>query len=72
MNQLITDGIVSNSFTLTSTYVTGGTFSLDGIHPSPRGYAFLANKFIEAIKAKYGSNMKGVNLGDYQILYPIQ
>lgn len=70
MNQLITDGIVSNSFTLTSTYVTGGTFSLDGIHPSPRGYAFLANKFIEAINAKYESNMKGVNLGDYQILYP--
>ena len=63
-------GIVANGFTMTSTYVTGGAFSLDGVHPSPRGYALIANKFIEAINATYGSNLKGVNLGNYQILYP--
>ncbi|AWA29472.1 G-D-S-L family lipolytic protein [Flavobacterium magnum] len=68
--QLANGGIVSDSFTLTSTYVTGGTFSLDGIHPSPRGYAFIANMFADAINAKYGSNLPGVNLGDYRILYP--
>ncbi|TDE31381.1 MULTISPECIES: G-D-S-L family lipolytic protein [Flavobacterium] len=70
MTELSTTGIVSNSFTLTSTYVTGGAFSLDGVHPSPRGYALIANKFLEAINAKYGSNLKGVDLGQYRILFP--
>ena len=70
MAQIDNGGIVANNFTMTSTFVTGGTFSLDGIHPSPRGYAFIANKFIEAINTKYGSNLKGVNVGNYAILYP--
>jgi hypothetical protein len=64
------NGITMNNFTLKATFVTGGMFSLDGVHPSPRGYAFIANKFIEAINAKYGSNLKGVNIGDYQVLFP--
>ncbi|MFV8342472.1 G-D-S-L family lipolytic protein [Flavobacterium sp. XS2P39] len=70
MSQLFNGGIVSNSFTMLSTFVTGGSFSLDGVHPSPRGQALLANKFILAINAKYGSNLKGVDLGSYPILYP--
>lgn len=70
MAQIDSGGIVANNFTMSSTFVTGGTFSLDGIHPSPRGYAFIANKFIEAINTKYGSNLKGVNVGNYAILYP--
>ncbi|WP_264535493.1 G-D-S-L family lipolytic protein [Flavobacterium sp. N1736] len=70
MKQIDEGGIVANNFTMASTFVTGGTFSLDGIHPSPRGYAFIANKFIEAINTKYGSNLKGVNVGNYPILYP--
>lgn len=64
------NGITMNNFTLKATFVTGGMFSLDGVHPSPRGYAFIANKFIEAINGKYGSNLKGVNIGDYQVLFP--
>lgn len=70
MNQLTTTGISGNGFTMTSAFVTGGAFSLDGVHPSPRGYALIANKFIEAINAKYGSNLKGVSYGDYRILFP--
>jgi hypothetical protein len=70
MDQLGTTGITANNFTLNSTFVTGGAFSLDGVHPSPRGYALIANKFIQAINAKYGSNLSGVNLGNYRILFP--
>ncbi|MGL2965202.1 G-D-S-L family lipolytic protein [Flavobacterium sp. XGLA_31] len=70
MDQLKNGGIVGNGYTMTATYVTGNTFSLDGIHPSPKGYALIANKFLEAINEKYGSNFKGVNLGKYRILYP--
>ncbi|MNF21364.1 GDSL-like Lipase/Acylhydrolase [compost metagenome] len=70
MTQLSTGGIVSNSFTLTATYVTGGSFSLDGVHPSPRGYALIANAFSTAINAKYSSTLKMVDVGLYSILYP--
>ncbi|MCR4033173.1 MULTISPECIES: SGNH/GDSL hydrolase family protein [Flavobacterium] len=66
------NGISMNNFTLKATFVTGGMFSLDGVHPTPRGYAFIANKFIEAINAKYGSNLKGVDIGNYQVLFPKQ
>jgi lysophospholipase L1-like esterase len=69
-NQVANGGIIANNFTLTSNFITGGAISMDGVHPSPRGYALAANKFIEAINAKYGSNLKGVNLGNYRILYP--
>ena len=70
LNQVANGGITANNFTVTSAFVTGGAFSLDGVHPSPRGYALIANKFLEAINATYGSNFKGVNIGEYRILYP--
>jgi lysophospholipase L1-like esterase len=63
-------GLTVNGYRMTSTYVTGNSFSLDGVHPSPKGYALIANKFLEAINTTYGSNFKGVNLGQYQILFP--
>lgn len=64
------NGVTMNNFTLKATFVTGGMFSLDGVHPSRRGYAFIANKFIQAINAKYGSNLKGVDIGNYPVLFP--
>ncbi len=70
MDKLSTTGIVGNNFTMTSTYVFGGSFSLDGVHPSPRGYALIANAFIDAINAKYSSTLKKVDLGNYRILFP--
>lgn len=70
MIQLSTTGITANNFTINSAFVSGGAFSLDGFHPTPRGYALFANKFIEAINLKYGSNLNGVNLGNYRILFP--
>lgn len=70
MDKLSITGIVSNSLTMNSTYITGGSFSLDGIHPSARGYALITNAFIDAINAKYSSTLKKVDLGKYKILYP--
>lgn len=68
--QVANGGLVYSGYTMTSSFVTGNSFSLDGVHPSPKGYALIANKFLEAINAKYGSNFKGVNLGQYRILFP--
>ena len=60
---------LADGSTVTSTFGTGGGFSLDGVHPSPRGYAIIANLFAEAINAKYGSTLPGVNPLDYTGLY---
>ncbi len=70
MIQIASGGVSANGFTVTSVFITGGGFSTDGVHPSPRGYALIANKFIEAINLKYGSNIKGVDIGNYRILFP--
>ena len=70
LSQIATTGFSANGFTVTSSFIIGGGFSTDGVHPSPRGYAVIANKFIEAINLKYGSNIKAVNIGNYGILFP--
>lgn len=54
---------------VTADFGTGGGFSLDGVHPSPRGYAILANAFTEAINTKYGSNLPAVNPLGFTGLY---
>lgn len=69
-DKLANGGIVYNGYTTTSAFIFGGMFSLDGVHPSPRGYAIISNLFLEAINAKYGSNFKSSNVGLYRILYP--
>lgn len=70
LTQVANGGISKDGFNVTSVYVTGGGFSLDGVHPSPRGYGLIANEFLKAINATYGSNFKGYNFGDFRILYP--
>lgn len=70
MSQLLNGGIRYGNYHLTTQFVVGGAFSLDGIHPSARGYALIANKFLEAINAKYGSTFRSIDLGNYQIQYP--
>ncbi|MFZ4680791.1 MAG: G-D-S-L family lipolytic protein, partial [Flavobacterium sp.] len=63
--------LLNNSgYTVNATYVTGGAFSLDGVHPSPRGYALITNVFLDAINTRYGSNFKGVKFSDYRIMFP--
>ena len=70
MTQVAGPGFSANGFTVTSAFITGGGFSTDGVHPSPRGYAMIANKFTQAINTTYGSNLKAVDLGNYRILFP--
>ncbi|CAH8281279.1 GDSL-like lipase/acylhydrolase family protein [Mariniflexile fucanivorans] len=56
LQELASTGISFDSFTMNAKLVTGGAISLDGIHLTARGYAYMANKFLEAIDAKFGSN----------------
>jgi lysophospholipase L1-like esterase len=60
-----TSGILYNGVRYTASFVTGGSFSLDGVHPTGRGYAILANAFVDAINSKYGSNLPQVDVNSY-------
>jgi lysophospholipase L1-like esterase len=68
-NGVATSGFQAGSAFMTADYVTGGTFSLDGFHPSPRGYAVISNQMIDLINAKYGANLPNVNPVDFTGLY---
>ncbi|BAO55040.1 lipase [Nonlabens marinus] len=63
-------GVSFNGGVLTSTYASGGAFSLDGVHPTPRGYAFTANTILNAINSTYNSNVPSVNIGQYKSVQP--
>ena len=54
------DGILVNAG-----FVSGGAFSLDGIHLTPRGNAIVANEFIKTINKSYNASIPLVNVGAY-------
>lgn len=58
-------GIQFDGVKYTAKFVTGGTFSLDGVHLTGRGYALIANEFIKSINAKYKSNLPQVSTNSY-------
>ncbi|ETN95064.1 GDSL-like Lipase/Acylhydrolase [Zhouia amylolytica] len=69
LNQLSNEGIDFNGGIVTNVYASGGGFSLDGVHPTSRGYAILANTFIEAINAKFNANIPVVEPGNYPTVF---
>ena len=60
-----TSGILFDGVKYTAKFVTGGTFSLDGVHLTGRGYAVVANEFLKAINSKYKSNLPMINPNSY-------
>ena len=56
LQQASVSGVSDGDFILTTALVRGGLISLDGVHLTSRGYAVMANEFLKAIDATYGSN----------------
>lgn len=71
--QIFSGDITYNSFNPNASLVFGGMMSLDGVHPTSRGYAVIANEFMKAIDETYGSNFEAsghlVDIGDYPTNY---
>lgn len=55
-------GVNVGGITYTKSFLTGGVFSYDGVHPTAFGYAYIANVFLEAINAKFGGDIPLVDL----------
>ncbi|RYY30280.1 MAG: G-D-S-L family lipolytic protein [Sphingobacteriaceae bacterium] len=67
LNQLRT-GITQDGVTLNTTFISGGFFSLDGVHFTPRGNAYVTNEVIKVINAKYESKIPALNISSYNIV----
>ena len=68
-----TTGIMFDDYNMNTDLVFGGLVSLDGVHLTARGYALMANSFLKAIDATYGSNFEAsgnlAKAGDYPTNY---
>ncbi|KOY84621.1 hypothetical protein AD998_19415 [bacterium 336/3] len=51
-NQIIQNNGI-DGVSVNSAFISGGLFSLDGVHLTPKGYAIVANQFIKAINTTY-------------------
>jgi len=61
----VESGIYFNGINFSSKYISGASFSLDGIHPTQRGYAMIANEFIRVINNYYHATIPWVDVGAY-------
>jgi hypothetical protein len=60
-------GAIQDGVTITPTFAPPtGIFSEDGIHPNSRGYAFVANVFIDAINEKFGATIPKATLSQFK------
>lgn len=65
LNELA-DGVFIDGVSMNGDFILGGGFSLDGIHPTPRGYAFVASKIIEEINSEFGASISPVILNNHR------
>ncbi|TYP75986.1 G-D-S-L family lipolytic protein [Aquimarina intermedia] len=65
LSQIANGGIAYDGGVITSQFATGGAFSLDGVHPTPRAHAILANGILDVLKKKYKTNVPKVKAGTY-------
>jgi lysophospholipase L1-like esterase len=66
-NFVASKGTVVNGILLTPSITPPyAGFSEDGVHPNGRGYAFLANIFIDAINTKFGSTIPKADITKYR------
>ncbi|ALW84387.1 hypothetical protein AUC43_04355 [Hymenobacter sedentarius] len=70
MNTFLSDvtarGVTTNAVNNTVAFASGNIYSLDGVHPTPRGYALIANEFIRVINSTYGASVPTANANDYR------
>lgn len=61
-NDIKANGYLYGGVVYKTDYITGGIFSLDGVHPSDIGHGIIANEFVKVMNAKYGMKVPMVNL----------
>ncbi len=70
MKEMTTGLVIEDGSIYTADYFNGTnldelSFGLDGVHPTPRGYAIIANEFIDVIERNFGANLPKVIPANY-------
>ncbi|MBI3006565.1 MAG: hypothetical protein HYY49_14310 [Ignavibacteriales bacterium] len=61
-NDIAQNGKVVSGQIFTTAYVSGGIFTLDGVHPTSQAQGFIANEFVRAINSKWGASIPFVDI----------
>ncbi|MCC6652447.1 MAG: hypothetical protein IT348_14955, partial [Candidatus Eisenbacteria bacterium] len=65
LSDIALNGYTIGSTHYTSAYITGGLFSLDGVHPNDLAHAILANGMIDAVNSRFGAGIPRANVMNY-------
>ncbi len=60
--EITNGGMIIDGINFNTSYITGNTFALDGVHPTTYGYGIIANYFIDAINKKFGASIPHINV----------
>ena len=64
VESLATTGVVSDGVLLTSEWLFGQAFSLDGYSFTPKGYGLVTNVLIDTLNAHYGARLPHIRTAD--------
>ena len=64
-------GMMIDGINFSTSFILGNTFSLDGVHPTTRGYAVIANEFIKKINNKFGASISQINVSTLPASVPL-
>ena len=67
-NDIKANGKKISGVMYTADYITGGLFSLDGVHPTNRGAGVLANEIIKVMNASYGTSVTAIDVASLPAL----
>lgn len=69
MTQLSESGIDFGTGSVNADFATGGAFGLDGVHPTGRGYAIIANGIIGVINTGFNANVFQVDPATFPTIF---
>jgi hypothetical protein len=69
--EVATGGMMIDGINFNTKFIVGHTFSLDGVHPSTRGYGVIANEFIKTINTKFDASIPEINVSTLPASIPL-
>jgi len=62
LQSVLHGGIIYSGVEFSAFFITGGLFSLDGVHPSSQGQGLIANEFLKVINTQFQASYPLINL----------
>ena len=69
IDELNSTGFSYGSGGISAAFILGGAYSADGIHPTARGYAVIANEIFKVINEGFDAYIPPIDPGDYTTVF---